>query len=237
MRVSSLDHAPTVSASKVTGRKDDGFCKGFPCCRVSHKGLYLGAASIWLIGIIVCAAKGAEYLGHAKEEGASRHQLLGSLCGGIGGGIFLGYYVFSWIAKKALDRIEMLERTYWHSSFDAKFYAFLILINVTVNMLVSYVYYDNKIAYLVFSALDLQVSVSLLYSFHVFLFNWRTFGLKNRFATGLGEALLFADEEGGIDESNFRSNDGEEAGGQEAFDDEEDPLSMKNILIGAAEGQ
>jgi hypothetical protein len=235
IRVSSLDHAPTVSATKLTGKKEDRFCRDFPCCRLSHKALYLLSAAIWTTGLVICALKGADNLVKARDLGATRRQQLGALLGGISAGLVLGHFAFSYIAKKTIDRIEMLERTYWHASYNWRFYIFLVVINLTLQILEKFVWHD-KIAYLFYSTLDLQVSVSLLYSLHVFVFNWRTFGLKNRFATGLGEPLLYADEEDSEDERNFISASSRGAGhsGVRETLDDDDPLSMKNILISGA---
>ena len=234
IRVSSLDHVPTTSATKLAGDKKmtgDSRCRDFPCCRVSHKALYLIAATIWVVGVVLCGIGGAEDTRRAHELGAKPASLLFVILGGVGLGLLLGHFAFSYIAKKTLDRIEMLERTYWHSSFNWRFYVFLVSINVIMRVLEKYVWY-NKSAYMTYAALDLQVSVSLLYSLHVFIFNWRTFGLKNRFATGLGEPLLYANDDSD-DERNLASFATPNGGLSSSVADENDPLSMKNILLGA----
>ena len=242
MRVSSLDHVPTFSASRVAGKREDTCCRGFPCCLVSHKSLYLVALFIWVVGVVVCTIKGMDYYRSAESKGAGKSELLGALLGGLLSGVCMGQLMFVWIAKKSIDRIEMLERPYWHASYSWKFYLFLTSINLTVIMLSRYLFHD-RVSMLVFCALDLSVAASLFYSLYVFIFNWRTFGLKNRFATGLGESLLYADvPQGDADERNFLSltgHDPDAPRGQEALggkhdSSESDPLSMRSILVSAA---
>ena len=106
--------------------------------------------------------------------------------------------------------------------------------------------FTGKIGMLVFCALDLNVSMSLFYSFYVFLFNWRTFGLKNRYVTGLGETLMYAEAPQGEDEyernfltvGGFDSNTMGSQGADGAHETlEEDPLSVRSILVGAASGK
>jgi hypothetical protein len=204
---------------------------------LSHKALYLIAVFIWVVGVVVCALKGAEYLQTARDEGATKAHVLVAMLVGVGSGLCIGQLAFAFIAKKTIDRIEMLDKPYWHASYNWKFYAFLTFINVTVNMLIKYVFH-TKISYLIFAAMDLQVSVSLGYSLYVFFFNWKTFGLKNRFATGLGEQLLYSELNPGDDyERNFRNDS---PGGQNkqptAEMEDSDPLSMRNILVHGLDG-
>lgn len=241
IRVSSLDHVPTFGASKVAGDRKKQCCKGFPCCYTSHKSLYLVAGLVWCVGIVVTAIKGADFYRAAEDKGAGPANLLGALLGGLISGVCMGQLVFVWIAKKNIDRIEMLERPYWHAAFSWKFYSFLISVNALTVMLSRFVF-TGRLAMLFFCALDLNVSMSLFYSFYVYLFNWRTFGLKNRYVTGLGETLLYADAPQGEDEyeRNFLSVGGHDPDVPESqevrLDDsmESDPLSMRGILVSAA---
>ena len=78
MRVSSLDHVPTFGATKVSGKREDTCCRGFPCCLVSHKSLYLVAMFIWVVGVVVCTVKGVDYYRSAESKGAGQAGLLGA---------------------------------------------------------------------------------------------------------------------------------------------------------------
>lgn len=231
VRVSSLDHAPTVSATRLAGNKNDDVCCGnFPCCKVSHKALYLIAAAIWIAGVISCGVAAARDVKYAKQLGAKRGALLVVILTGIGCGMIFGHVLFSYVAKRSLDRIEMLEKTYWHSSFNWRFYLFLFVNIATINILKEYAWYD-KVAYMFYATLELQVSVALFYSLYVFAFNWRTFGLKNRYATGLGEPLLYAGNDSDDEKNELSISDVAEHFAN--FADDSDPLSMKNILSGS----
>ena len=68
--VSSLDHVPTMSSSKVAGDKREGGCEEccacedcFACeecfaCEASHEFLFWFAAFIWFVGAFACLYRG-----------------------------------------------------------------------------------------------------------------------------------------------------------------------------------
>ena len=180
IRVSSLDHAPTMSSTLVAGNKSQSCCAGFPCCGAfNHGTLFVIAAVIWLAGVVGGTADGLRHLHDAVNIGATNKEVVGTLVSSVLCGLLLGYYGFISFAHKNIDRIEKLQLPKWHESFRGRIWFLLLICDCGTVYLFSSVAtgssYTDMVWKLVFSSLDLLISTSLLVSFFIYPYRWRTF--------------------------------------------------------------
>jgi hypothetical protein len=205
MRVSSLDHAPTQSSTLLAGESSsEAFCAGFPCCAAfNHATLYVTASVIWLLGVFATAADGMKHFTQAKDSGASQGQMIATLISSLLLGLVAGYFGFSLLANRNIDRLGNLEKPLWWECFRARLWLFLMIFDGGT------IYLFNNVAQgtsntdivwqLVFSGLDYCVAMGLLVSFFVYPYRWSTFCTK---VQALSEPLIPNDLKSSLSDNN-----------------------------------
>ena len=178
MRVASLDHAPTMSSSKVAGDKHEQGCDGCCACEVSHEFLFWFASFVWAIGAFACLYRGYTLVDEAQDLGAPQETVLFAVVPCIVMGVVLGYFMFMKLAHRNIDRIEKLARPLWYNGFRWQFYCFLIGFDCTIFILTEY-FSKTVNARLAWGSLDLSVGTSLTMSFFVYvlILSWLSYAI------------------------------------------------------------
>jgi len=184
MRVSSLDHAPTMSSTLLAGESSNGSCcVDFPCCEAfNHATLYVTASVIWLLGAFASVGDGMAHFKQAKNNGATHGQMMSTVISSVLLGLVMGYFGFMMLANRNINRISSLEKPKWHECFRARLWLFLMVFDGGTVFLFNYTAQGTSnmdITWqLVYSGVDYCCGVGLLLSFFVYPYRWSTFQKK-----------------------------------------------------------
>ena len=184
MRVSSLDHAPTISSTLLAGESSSGSCCiGFPCCEAfNHATLYVTASVIWLLGAFATVGDGMAHFKQAKDNGATHGQLMTTLISSLLLGLVAGFFLFMLLANRNIERMGSLVKPKWHECFRPKLWIFLMAFDGGTFFLFNYTARGSTntdiIYQLIYSGIDYCCGIGLLMSFFVYPYRWNTFQTK-----------------------------------------------------------